>query len=39
MEKKISGVYKITLNALAQRFYKQGIVHPVLEAKKYLLDE
>jgi len=27
----------VKLNALAQRFQKQGIPHPVLEAKKYLL--
>lgn len=27
----------IKLNALAQRFQKQGIPHPVLEAKKYLI--
>jgi hypothetical protein len=28
----------ITLNALSQRFYKQGITHPTLEAKKYLIE-
>lgn len=28
---------KLTLNALYQRFEKQGINHPTLEAKKYLL--
>ena len=27
----------ITLNALTNRFWRQGIDHPVLEAKKYLL--
>jgi group I intron endonuclease len=27
----------IKLNALSQRFYKQGIPHPTLEAKKYLM--
>ena len=27
----------LTLNALSKRFKKQGIQHPVLEAKKYLL--
>ena len=27
----------ITLNALSSRFYRDGIEHPVLEAKKYLL--
>ena len=27
----------LTLNALAQRFWKQGINHPTLEAKKYLI--
>ena len=29
----------LTLNALSQKFYYQGIAHPTLEAKKYLLDE
>lgn len=28
----------ITLHALGNRFYKQGIPHPVQEAKKYLLQ-
>lgn len=28
----------VKLNALAQRFQKQGMPHPVLEAKKYLLN-
>ena len=27
----------MTLNALTQRFHKQGILHPYMEAKKYLL--
>ena len=27
----------LTLNALYQRFWRQGIPHPALEAKKYLL--
>lgn len=29
----------LTLNALAGRFFKAGIEHPTLEAKKYLLDQ
>ena len=29
----------LTLNALSARFYKAGIEHPTLEAKKYLLTE
>ena len=29
----------LTLNALKIRFYRQGIPHPTLEAKKYLLGE
>lgn len=29
----------LTLNALVLRFYKSGIEHPTLEAKKYLLDK
>ena len=29
----------LTLNALSQKFYNQGIPHPTLEAKKYLLSE
>ena len=29
----------LTLNALSQRFQKAGIPHPVLEAKKYLLNK
>ena len=28
----------LTLNALAKRFMRQGIPHPTLEAKKYLLQ-
>lgn len=28
---------KITLNALTQKFHKEGAEHPVLEAKKYLI--
>lgn len=28
----------LTLNALAQQFYRAGIEHPTLEAKKYLLN-
>lgn len=42
---KISGVYKIVnivtvmLAALAKRFQRAGIDHPVSEAKKYLLAE
>ena len=28
----------LTLSALSQRFKRQGIPHPVLEAKKYLLN-
>lgn len=27
----------ITLNTLAVRFFRQGISHPVIEAKKYLI--
>lgn len=27
----------LTLGALSTRFYKQGIAHPVLEAKKYII--
>ena len=27
----------LTLNALAQRFWRKGIPHPTLEAKKYLI--
>ena len=27
---------ELTLSALATRFYKAGIEHPVIEAKKYL---
>ena len=27
----------LTLNTLSSRFYRQGITHPTLEAKKYLL--
>ena len=29
---------KITLSTLSMRFYKAGIEHPTLEAKKYLLN-
>lgn len=29
---------KLTLHALTQRFFKQGIKHPTLEAKKYLIE-
>ena len=29
----------LTLNALSQRFERQGIIHPTLEAKKYLLNK
>lgn len=29
----------LTLNALAQRFLKQGIPHPTLEAKKYIIED
>ena len=29
----------LTLNALAKRFYKAGIEHCVLEAKKYLIKK
>ena len=29
----------LTLNALSMRFWKQGIDHPQLEAKKYLLNK
>ena len=29
----------LTLNALSQRFQKQGILHAWLEAKKYLIEE
>ena len=29
---------ELTLNALSGRFYKAGIKHPVLEAKKYILE-
>ena len=29
----------LTLNALSQRFERQGIDHPTLEAKKYLLKQ
>lgn len=48
--KKISAVYKIVnqlcsyngetvkLDALAARFRKDGIEHPVVEAKKYLIE-
>jgi hypothetical protein len=28
----------LTLGALSQRFYKQGIPHPTQEAKKYLIE-
>ena len=30
---------KFTLSALATRFYRAGIEHPVLEAKKYILED
>lgn len=30
---------KLTLNALSLRFYKAGIEHPKLEAKKYLIKK
>ena len=30
---------KLTLNALASRFYKSGIEHPTIEAKKYLIGD
>lgn len=29
----------LTLNALAARFYRAGIEHPTLEAKKYLINK
>ena len=29
----------LTLNALSERFRRKGLEHPVLEAKKYLLDK
>ena len=29
----------LTLSSLASRFYRSGIEHPTLEAKKYLLDK